>query len=236
MPLNHPIADCNHCAKRFTNIFCNPAYDYANEINEEKICTRYKKGETIFKENTNAHGVYCVNTGKLKLSKMGDDGKEQIVRLVKPGDPMGYRSLLSGDRYNASAIALEDSNVCFISKDLFLSILQKDSILSMEMMKMLSDDLRKAENKITHLAQKPVRERMAEALLFIKETYGYEADGKTIDASFTREEIANIVGTATETAIRLLSEFNKDEIIKLKGKKIEILNLEKLVRVTHILD
>lgn len=236
MSLNQPIADCLHCAKRFTNIFCNPAYDSVEEINEEKICTTYKKGEVIFKENTNAHGVFCVNSGKLKLSKRGDDGKEQIIRLAKPGDPMGYRSLLGGDRYNASAVALEDSNVCFISKEIFLKILKKDSTLSLEMMRMLSDDLKKAENKITHLAQKPVRERLAEALLFIKETYGFEADGKTIDASFTREDIANIVGTATETAIRLLSELNKDEIIKLKGKKIEILSLEKLVQVAHIMD
>ncbi len=236
MSLNQPIADCLHCAKRFTNIFCNPAYDSVEEINEEKICTSYKKGEVIFKENTNAHGIFCVNSGKLKLSKRGDDGKEQIIRLAKPGDPMGYRSLLGGDRYNASAVALEDSNVCFISKEIFLKILKKDSMLSLEMMSMLSDDLKKAENKITHLAQKPVRERLAEALLFIKETYGFEADGKTIDASFTREDIANIVGTATETAIRLLSELNKDEIIKIKGKKIEIIDLMKLVQVAHIAD
>ncbi len=228
--------DCAHCAKRFTNVFCNAKYDMMQEINAEKVCTQYKKGENIFKEGTNPHGIFCVNYGKIKLSKMGDDGKEQIIRLVKSGDPLGYRALLSGDKYSSSAVAIEDSGVCFVPKELFLGILQRDSNLSLEMMKMLSDDLKKAEMQITHLAQKPVRERVAEALLFIKETYGFEEDGKTIDATFSREDIANIVGTATETAIRLLSEMNKDKIIQLAGKKIVITDLPKLIKTANIND
>ncbi len=227
-------ADCAHCAKRFTNVFCNAQYDIMEEINTEKICSSYKKGELIFKEGSRPHGVYCVNFGKIKLSKKGDDGKEQIIRLVKAGDPLGYRALLSGDGYSSSAVAIEDSGVCFIPKELFLGILQKDSSLSLEMMKLLSDDLKKAELQITHLAQKPVRERVAEALLFIKETYGFEEDGKTIAATFSREDIANIVGTATETAIRLLSEMNKDKIILLSGKKIVITDLAKLVKTANL--
>ncbi len=229
-------ADCSHCAKRFTNVFCNSEYDVMEEINIEKVCSTYKKGELIFKEGSRPHGVYCVNYGKIKLSKMGDDGKEQIIRLVKAGDPLGYRALLSGDGYNSSAMAIEESGVCFIPKELFLGILQKDSSLSLEMMKLLSNDLKKAELQLTHLAQKPVRERVAEALLFIKETYGFEADGKTIDAMFSREDIANIVGTATETAIRLLSEMNKDKIIQLNGKKIVITDLAKLIKTANLND
>lgn len=206
------------------------------EIQAEKVCTAYKKGEYIFKEGTRPFGIFCVNRGKIKLTKTGDDGKEQIIRLVKPGDPLGYRSLLSGDRYSASAVALEDSGVCFVPKELFMGILQKDSNLSLEMMRMLSEDLKNAELKLTHLAQKPVRERVAEAILFIKETYGFEEDGSTIAASFSREDIANIVGTATETAIRLLSEFNKEQIIKLSGKKILITNLPKLISTANLQD
>lgn len=228
--------DCTHCAKRFTNIFCNPQYDSVEAVNKEKICTAYKKGEYIFKEGSKPYGVFCVNVGKIKLVKSGDDGREQIIRLVKPGDPMGYRSLLSGEHYQASAIALENCGVCFIPKELFLEILQKDSSLSMEMMKMLSDDLGKATMQLTHLAQKSVRERMAEAILFIKETYGFETDGETINASFSREDIANIAGTATETAIRLLSEFNKDGIITLKGKQIIIRKLPALIQAANIAD
>lgn len=228
--------DCKNCSKRFTNVFCNPEHDFVDEINQEKVCTSYKKGEFIFKEGTRPHGIYCVNYGKIKLFKTGSDGKDQIIRLVKPGDPLGYRSLLSGDKYNGSAMALEDSGVCFISKSMFLNILQRDTTLAIEMIKLLSEDLRKAEIQITNLAQKPVRERVAEALLFIKETYGFDTDNKTINATFSREEIANLVGTATETTIRLLSEFSKDGVIQLSGKKIQILNLQKLVNISRIND
>lgn len=229
-------ADCTNCAKRFTNFFCSPSNDSIEDVNAEKICSPYKKGEYIFKEGTRPHGVFCVNHGKIKLSKLGDDGKEQIIRLVKPGDPLGYKDLLSDDKYNASAVALEDSGVCFIPRELFLSIIKKDNMLALEIMKLLSDDLKKAELQITHLAQKPVRERMAEAILFIKETYGYEEDGKTINAAFSREDIANLVGTATETTIRLLSEFNKENVIHLHGKKIEILDIKKLIKISNIPD
>jgi CRP/FNR family transcriptional regulator len=176
------------------------------------------------------------NLGKIKLSKFGDDGKEQLLRLVKPGDLMGYRSLLSQDKYSVSAVALEDSGVCFIPKELFMGILQKDGAFSMEIMKLLSDDLRKAEISITHLAQKPVRERLAEALLFIKETYGFEADNSTLNLKLSREELANLVGTATETVIRLLSEFKSDNIISLEGKKIKVISLAKLVSTSNLDD
>jgi CRP/FNR family transcriptional regulator len=106
----------------------------------------------------------------------------------------------------------------------------------MQIMKLLSNDLGKAEHKITDLAQKPVRERMAEAILFLKETYGTENDGKTLNISLSREEIANVVGTATETAIRLLSEFKSDQIIELQAKKIKIINSEKLLKTANIHD
>lgn len=228
--------DCAHCSKRFTSVFCRPENDSLENISKEKICTFYKKGEYIFKEGTRPHGVYCVNRGKIKLAKLGEDGKEHIIRLVKPGDPLGYRSLLSGDRYNASAIVLEDSGVCFIPRELFMGILQKDTALTFEMFKLLSDDLKKAEVQLMHLAQKPVRERLAETLLFIKETYGFEENGQTVAASFSREDIANITGTATETAIRLLSEFNREGIIHLQGKKIAITNLQQLIKIANIND
>ncbi len=200
-----------------------------------KICSSYKKGETIFRQGAYAAGVYCINAGKIKLSMMGDEGKEQIIRMAKPGDIIGYKALLSGEKYNATAIAIEDTNICFIPKEIFLVILQKDASLSFEMMKVLSNELKRAEEKITHLAQKQVRERMAETILFLKETYGLDKDDH-VNIQLSREEIANLVGTATETAIRLLSEFNKEHIIELSGKKIKILNQPKLVKTANLYD
>ena len=236
MTFNHKSIECNNCTIRFTSIFCKAENDTVDSINDSKVCTPFNKGHYIFREGMRPQGVFCVNYGKIKLLKVGEDGKEQILRLVKPGDLLGYRSLLGEGNYNASAVVMEDTGVCFIPKDLFMGILQRDGVLSMEMMKLLSQDLKQAEQSITHLAQKPVRERLAEALLFIKETYGYLPDGKTIDLKITREEIANIVGTATETAIRLLSDLKNEGVIVLDGKKIQIVDVNRLIKIANIED
>jgi CRP-like cAMP-binding protein len=227
--------DCEHCSQRFNSVFCKSENDAIKEIESLKICSTYKKGEIIFKEGSFAGGVYCINAGKIKLAMMGDEGKEQIVRMAKPGDIIGYKALLSGDRYSSTATAIEDCNICFIPREIFLVILKKDAALSFEMMRLLSNELKRAEEKITNLAQKPVRERMAETILFLKETYGLDSENH-VNITLTREEIANLVGTATETAIRLLSEFNKDHIIELSGKKIKILDKDKLTKTANLFD
>jgi CRP/FNR family transcriptional regulator len=229
-------ATCQSCSQRFNSVFCKAREEYINQINEQKVCNTYKKGQTLFSEGSYPFGVFCVNNGKIKLSHLGDDGKEQIIRLLKAGDVLGYRALLSGDRYSASAVALEDTQICFIPKDLFIKVLKLDQGLAFEMMKLLSDELHKAEVKLTHLAQKPIRERLAETLLFIKETYGFEPDGITLNVRLSREEIANLVGTATESAIRLLSEFKKDGIVELDGKKIKILRQKELIKTANLQD
>lgn len=236
MSKNNLHIDCEHCQARFKSVFCELKSEQISILNDNKACSSYKKGSTIFTEGTYPHGLFCVNQGKIKVSQLGDEGKEQIVRFAKEGDIMGYRALLSGDRYSCSATAIDDCLVCFIPKDIFFGMLNKEASLSFEIMKLLSNDLRKAEHRITDLAQKPVRERMAEALLFLKETYGFEDNSTTLNVILTREEIANIVGTATETAIRLLSEFKHDGIIELSGKKISILNLSKLIKTANIND
>ena len=228
--------DCEHCEARYKSIFCDLKGEHIAAINEHKGCNIYKKGQTIFSEGFFPQGLFCVNSGKIKLSQSGDNGREQIIRLIKDGDILGYRALLSGEKYSASAVALEDCNVCLIPKDIFFRVIESEASLSMQIMKLLSHDLGKAEHKITNLAQKPVRERMAEAILFLKETYGTESDGKTLNIALSREEIANIVGTATETAIRLLSEFKADSIIELQTKKIKIINYDKLVKSANIRD
>jgi len=227
---------CAACSKRNLSIFCCTNGVLLDEISDSKTCTIYKKGQVLFNEGGHPFGVYCVNKGKIKISIVGDEGKEQIVRLAKDGDVLGYRSLLASERYNATAIALEDSQVCFVPKDVFLSVLKEDRPLSGEVMKLLSTQLKEAEIKLTHLAQKPVRERLAETLLFLKETYGTQEDTDFLDVQLSREEIANLVGTATETAIRLLSELNKEGVIELSGKKIKIVNHRSLVRIANLND
>lgn len=235
-PPHSTSASCKNCNQRFTSIFCKAKGEYLDAINNQKVCNIFKKGQTLFNEGSYPYGVYCINNGKVKLAHLGDDGKDQIIRLLKNGDVIGYRALLSGERYSATAVALEDTQVCFIPKELFVNVLRKDSGLALEMMKLLSDELHKTEVKLTHLAQKPVRERLAEVLLFIKETYGFEEDGTTLDIRLSREEIANLVGTATESTIRLLSEFKRENMVDLDGKKIKIIDTHRLLTTANLQD
>lgn len=236
MGIEHQVHDCQHCSKRFSSVFCKAEADSLSEISDNKVCSQYKKGQMIFNENGHPFGLFCINSGKIKISRNGDDGREIIVRLAKAGDIIGYKSLLSNQRYTASAVALDECSVCFIPKDLFIGVLKKDSSLSFELMSLMGTELRKAETKLAHLAQKPVRERVAETLLFIKETYGLEEDGSTLNVQLSRDEIANIVGTATESTIRLLSEFKKEGIIELVGKKIKLIDNAKLIRTANLQD
>ncbi|HMG82495.1 MAG TPA: Crp/Fnr family transcriptional regulator [Ferruginibacter sp.] len=227
--------NCGFCDARLSSVFKELKGTQLQEMNEHKSCVHFKKGQSIFNENATPFGLYCVNQGKIKLTTAGIDGKEQILRLSKAGDILGYRALLSGEHYNSAAIALEDSSVCFLPKEVLYSLLDDNKLLGFEMMKLLSNDLKQAEQQIVSLSQKNVRERTAEALLFLKATYGLLED-KTIAVSLTREEIADFVGTATESVIRILSEFNTDKIIQLDGKKIRILDLPKLLKTANIED
>lgn len=216
------------------SIFKDLNIEEAKYLDSIKCCSNYKKGQYIFSENGYPQGLYCINHGKVKLSVQGLTGKEQILRLLKDGNVAGYRSLLSNEKYHCSAIALEDSSICFIPKEKFYEMLKENSKLSFEVMKLLATNLRQAEYQITSLAQKNVRERMAEALLFFKATYGLNEKDNSINYNFSREEIADFIGTSTETAIRLLSEFNKDKLIELYGKKIIIINQTKLAYISGL--
>jgi CRP/FNR family transcriptional regulator len=174
--------------------------------------------------------------GKIKIVQSGETGKEQIIRFAKEGDVIGYGSLLSGEKYSCSAVALEDSSVCFISKSFFLNLVSHDTTLAMRMAVLLANDLKDTEQKMTGLSQKTVRERTAEAILFLKEIFGYETDNITLNISISREEFANLIGAARETATRLLSEFKDDGMVELYGKKIRIVNAHKLIKTANIHD
>jgi CRP/FNR family transcriptional regulator len=205
-------------------------------MDSAKTCQFFKKGETIFEEGTYPHGLYCINSGKIKVTQTGIDGREHIVHLAKDGDVMGYRAVLGGDKYSASAVALENSNICFIPTKTFVSMVEKDPKLAFKIIHLFSNELKIAERGITDIAQKSVKERLAQGLLLLKESYGLENDNTTLNITMTREDIASIVGTARETVIRLLFELERESILALEGKKIKILDQPKLLRLANIID
>ncbi len=166
-----------------------------------------RKGETIFTEGENINGVFCVKDGVCKMTKLSSNGRDQIVHLVKKGELLGQRSMISDEPANLSAIALEDMQVCFIPKSEMLAFFNENNRFSMNVMKTICGDLREADNFMVDMAQKTVKERLAHTLLYLEDEFGTNTD-QTLKLQLSREEIASMIGTATESCIRLLSDFN----------------------------
>ena len=198
-----------------------------------KQTLKFHKGETIFEDGGTPNGVYFLSKGTAKLSKQGVYGKEQILRFIKEGDLIGYRSLLCGEDFQAKAEAMTEVEAQFLPSDIFLHLLEVAPRLSFVMLQKIAFELGESANTVTFLAQKTVRERLAEILLLLEQKLGTDPEG-FIKISLTREEIANIIGTATESAIRLISEFKQDGLIEVEGRNLKILNHDKLIKLGHV--
>jgi CRP/FNR family transcriptional regulator len=225
---------CDQCTVRQHSVFCDLTTAQAAELSANKGCNQYKKGQHLFFEGARPFGVHCIYQGNVKLVKTGIDGKEQIVRLVRQGDILGYNAILSGEMYNVSAIALEEVMVCFIPKQNFLHLLEEVREFPKKMMQLMSSDMNDMENRLTNWLQKTVRERLAEVLLLLQSTYGTLPKSQALNIRLTREDLANLIGTAPETVIRYLAELKSENVIDLKGKEIIIKNKIKLVRIANI--
>lgn len=205
-------------------------------VTANKSTQHYQKGQVIYQEGSQALGFYCVYQGKIKLSKAGGDNKEQIVSLFREGDVLGYRALLAGTRYTSSAVALEDSVVCFVPRPDFLRLVQANTQFSTALMQLLARSLGQAEEKMLHLAYKPVRERLAGALLFVMQTFRQEGEELPFRIALGREDLAALVGTAKETVSRLLSELKDMGIIATRGSQITILKPSRLLEISTMYD
>ena len=167
-----------------------------------------KKGEPIFTEGENVNGIFCIKDGVCKLTKLSANGNDQIVKLITKGELLGQRSMISEEPVNLSAIALEDMEVCFIPKTEIMGFFNQNNQFSMNVMKTICGDLKEADDHLVTMAQKNVKQRLAETLLYLYDTFGLE-DDNSLKVKLSREELAGMVGTATESCIRLLSDFNK---------------------------
>ena len=194
----------------------------------------YRKGEVIFREGDKPTGLISLASGKVKIFKEGVGGREQILRMVKPAGLLGYRSLFAGMNYSASAIALEDSTVCIIDKDSILKLVTQNSELSMKIIRLISQELGFSNNRTVSLTQKHIRGRLAESLIVLRDTYGFETDGVTLKAYLSREDIANLSNMTTSNAIRTLSTFASEEVIAIEGRKIKILDPSRLERISTL--
>ncbi|MFI2743919.1 Crp/Fnr family transcriptional regulator [Zhouia sp. PK063] len=221
------MSKCEQCIIRQLSSLKALSKDELLKISDCKVSQVVKKGEAIFEEGEHLNGVFCVRSGTSKLTKLSPNGKNQIVKFVNKGDLLGQRSVISEETVNLSAVALEDMEVCFIPKQEIIDAFKKNTNFSIEVIRDVCGDLKKADDFVVTMAQKPVKERLATALLYFQENFGKD-ENEFIRVQLSREEIASVVGTATESLIRMLSDFSKKGLIETKGKKIKIRNEHKL--------
>ena len=191
------------------------------KVSDAKIYRKIKKGEALFQEGEKLDGVFCVRDGVSKMSKLSSNGKDQIVKLASKGEVMGQRSVIAEESTNLSAVAVSDMEVCFIPKEIISNTLNSNPNFTVEVLRHMAHDLKEADDVIVNMSQKTVKQRMAEAFLYLKKNYGEDAEGY-LSLTLSREDYANVVGTATESCIRIISEFKKKGLITTKGKKIGI--------------
>ncbi|WP_339144690.1 Crp/Fnr family transcriptional regulator [Croceitalea sp. MTPC5] len=193
------------------------------QVSDSKTYKTIKKGESLFEEGEKLDGIYCVRNGVSKLSKLSANGKDQIVKLATKGEVIGQRSVIAEEHTNLSATAVNDMEVCFIPKETISNTMHKNPNFTLEVLRHMAHDLKEADDVIVNMSQKTVKQRVAEAFLYLKNNFGEDENGFLM-LTLSREDISNVVGTATESCIRIISEFKKKGYLKTSGKKIRIAN------------
>lgn len=223
--------DCAECSCRINSVFGEITLEALSGLNGRKSMIGFNKGEEIFQQDSYPLGVYCVFSGKVRITQKTVSGDTLVLRVASEGDIMGYRAVIGNDKFSCSAIAESDVTVCFLPKSEFMRMVQTDHKFSQRIMKLFSDELKCLEDKLTKSTKRTVKEKTAQAILFLIENYGFEADNETLNLNITREEMAQIVGSTRETVTRVLYQFADESLISLKGKKIKVIKQKALAQM-----
>lgn len=195
---------------------------------------KYKKNENIYCEGETPNYLMCLLSGKVKIYKDGVGGRSQIIRVIKSHEYFAYRAYFAEENYVTAAAAFEPCTICLIPMPTIVKLIQENPELSMFFIKQLSKDLGISDERTVSLTQKHIRGRLAESLLFLKDTYGVEEDQCTLSIYLSREDLANLSNMTTSNAIRTLSNFAAEKLIIIDGRKIKLIEEEKLKRISKI--
>lgn len=210
-----------------------PEHDYKSLVRHLREET-YGKGEIIFREGSEPAGIFYIQKGKVKKYKVDNFGKEQIIYVANTGELIGYHAVLASEQYPDSAAALEESIISFIPKEDFLEVLDKSQVLSKRLLKTLSHEFAVLANSIAVFAQRPVRERLAIALLVLREKFKKETpEGEPVAINISRDDIASLAGATRENVVRMLRDFKDEKIVETKGRKIWVTDVKKLAAVSN---
>ncbi len=232
--MQYPNQYIEICLEEPTSIFRGLNQKDKEIIAEHHTLVHFKRGNQIFKQGEKSRGLICLASGKVKVYKEGVGGRQQIVKMVRPNGFIGYKALFADQPWPVSATAIEDSTICVLDKSSIVKILKKNADLALKFIKLLSEELVNANNRTVSLSQKHIRGRVAESLILLRDTYGYEDDGNTIRIALSREDVANLSNMTTSNAIRTLSIMASEGIIGIKGRKISLLDPALLEHISEM--
>lgn len=227
-------AKCLSCLDNKRSVFFDLPDEDKELISNHHTCASFKKGDIIYKEGDKPSGLICLSSGKVKVFKEGVGGREQIVRMVKPVGFIGYRALFAEDSYMFSAVAIEDCSICIIEKEALIKLVKTNGEFALRIIRSFATELGFSNTRTVSLTQKHIRGRLAESLLFLRETYGYMDDNETLNVMLSREDLANLSNMTTSNAIRTLSTFASERVIAVDGRKIRILDENKLTKISAL--
>jgi CRP-like cAMP-binding protein/ActR/RegA family two-component response regulator len=203
-----------------------------HQLSADRKVHNYKKKELLYMEGDEPNGIVFLNSGKVKTYKTNDDGKEFITGMYKEGDFIGYIDLIDGEEYKESAEAIEATEACIIPKQDFFALIYSNRDVAAKFIKMLSNNMQQLEERLMNIAYNSVRKRVADTLLTLQGRYQKTGDPVS-GFSVSREDLASMVGTATESVIRTLSDFKEEKLIEIRDKQVYIINPEKLARMKN---
>ncbi len=221
-------------SSKLTDIWRFPTDEERELIKENARIVHYKKNDVIYLEGEMPNDLMCLLKGKVKIYRTGVGGRSQIIRLISAIQYFGYRAFFAREAFVTAASAFESSTICMIPMELIERLLRENAGLAMFFIQMLSVDLGIADQRVVNLTQKHIRGRLAESLISLRDSYGFDQDGATIAIYLSREDLANLSNMTTSNAIRTLSNFADERIISMDGRKIKIINEETLRKISLI--
>lgn len=205
---------CESCESRHKGFFCASPASTLGEIDRSKALREYAPGDVIFVRGGEVDGIYCLRKGTVKIESTGENGQAHLLHIVNEGGILGLRSILDEAPFEATAVAIQPTQLCFIPKKVFQSVLRADPSIALNALRTVTSELHQMEKRFCHVTDLSATERIAESLLHLKDRFETQ--------QWSRRELAEWASTTTETVIRTLAQFEKDQLISLEGRKIVI--------------
>ncbi|MBP9982813.1 MAG: Crp/Fnr family transcriptional regulator [Prevotella sp.] len=205
-----------------------------NILSDNIYIQKFKRNQLIYKDFDGPTRMMCLVQGKVKIFKVGIGGRNQILRIIKPIEFFGFRAYFAEEDYKTAAMAFEPSVVAFFSMPVIMKLMKSNFNISLFFIKYLSKQLGYSDDRTVNLTQKHIRGRLAESLIFLRDSYGIEEDGYTLSIYLSREDLANLSNMTTSNAIRTLSAFANEKLIAIDGRKIKLINSDEILRISQI--